>query len=212
VLEKATATLDSFTAWKLEVGSSFSSVKLELVKLNSFFDWDAKAASAAQPGVLANGSATARPPARSTADGPVGHRVESSHRDRGVGRINTQIRDPIMGTIFPPPPPLDCPFRDQSALACSSDSRLNLGKLPKMNFPIFDPDHPKLWQSCCETYFYMYGVDQSVWVRVASMHFEGPAAQWLQSMNHRIRSATWTELYSWIHDRFGRDQHESLIR
>jgi hypothetical protein len=43
------------------------------------------------------------------------------------------------------------------------------------------------------------------------MHFEGLAARWLQSVNHQIRSTTWTELCSWIHDRFGRDQHESLI-
>jgi hypothetical protein len=41
---------------------------------------------------------------------------------------------------------------------------------------------------------------------------EGPAAHWLQSVNHRTRVATWTELCSWIHDRFGRDQHEALIR
>jgi hypothetical protein len=51
-----------------------------------------------------------------------------------------------------------------------------------------------------------------MWVRVASMHFNGPAAKWLQSVNHRIRKATWNELCSWIHDRFGRDQHDSLIR
>jgi hypothetical protein len=51
-----------------------------------------------------------------------------------------------------------------------------------------------------------------MWVRVASMHFDGPTAKWLQSVNHRIRKATWTELYSWIHDRFGKDQHDLLIR
>jgi hypothetical protein len=49
-------------------------------------------------------------------------------------------------------------------------------------------------------------------VRVASMHFDGPTAKWLQSVNHRIRKATWTELCSWIHDRFGKDQHDLLIR
>jgi hypothetical protein len=27
-----------------------------------------------------------------------------------------------------------------------------------------------------------------------------------------VRSASWKELCSWIHDRFNRDQHESLIR
>jgi hypothetical protein len=51
-----------------------------------------------------------------------------------------------------------------------------------------------------------------MWVRVASMHFDGPIAKWLQSVNHRIRKATWTELCSWIHDRFGKDQHDLLIR
>jgi hypothetical protein len=44
------------------------------------------------------------------------------------------------------------------------------------------------------------------------MHFEGAAAHWLQSVDRRIRSANWADVCSWIHDRFGRDQHESLIR
>jgi nitrate/nitrite-specific signal transduction histidine kinase len=51
-----------------------------------------------------------------------------------------------------------------------------------------------------------------VWVRVAAMHFEGSVAWWLQSVDHRIRTATWTELCSWIHEQFGRDEHDSLIR
>jgi hypothetical protein len=58
----------------------------------------------------------------------------------------------------------------------------------------------------------MYSVEQTVWVRVAAMHFEGSVAWWLQSVDHRIRTATWTELCSWIHEQFGRDEHDSLIR
>jgi hypothetical protein len=49
-------------------------------------------------------------------------------------------------------------------------------------------------------------------VHVATMHFEGPVMWWLQSTNHHIHLASWKELCSWIHDRFGHDQHESLIR
>jgi hypothetical protein len=94
----------------------------------------------------------------------------------------------------------------------SADARLSMGKLSKMNFPKFDGKHPKLWQSHCETYFDMYMVDPSVWVRVVPMHFDGPTIHWLQSLNHRIHTATWTELCNWIHDRFSRDQHESLIQ
>jgi hypothetical protein len=95
---------------------------------------------------------------------------------------------------------------------CSAFSRVNLGQLPKLHFPMFDGDHPKLLQSRCENYFEMYSVNPSVWVRVTVMHFDDSAAHWLQSVNRRIRTVTWTELCSWIHNRFGRDQHESLIR
>jgi hypothetical protein len=87
-----------------------------------------------------------------------------------------------------------------------------MGKLPKMNFPKFESENPRLWQSHCENYFDMYAVDSSVCVKVATMHFEGPIARWLQSVQRRVNSATWKELYMWIHERFGRDQHESLIR
>jgi hypothetical protein len=89
-------------------------------------------------------------------------------------------------------------FTSQSPLHGHAD----LDQLPKLHFPKFDGDNPKLWQSKCENYFDMYFVPHSVWVRVATMHFDGVAARWLQSVHHR----------SWIHDRFGRDQHESLIR
>jgi hypothetical protein len=57
-----------------------------------------------------------------------------------------------------------------------SESRVPMGKLHKMNFPKFESDNPKLWQSRCENYLEMYTVDSSVWVKVATMHFEGPAA------------------------------------
>jgi hypothetical protein len=81
-----------------------------------------------------------------------------------------------------------------------------IGKLPKMNFPKFEGENPKLWKSCCESYFEMYDIDTSIWVKVASMHFDGPAARWLQSMEHRVCTTNWSELCSWIHDRFGQDQ------
>jgi hypothetical protein len=47
---------------------------------------------------------------------------------------------------------------------------------------------------------------------VATMHFKGAAAHWLQSLHHHVRAATWTELCSWIHNRFSHDQHDSLLR
>jgi hypothetical protein len=51
-----------------------------------------------------------------------------------------------------------------------------------------------------------------LWIHVASMHFEGIAARWTQSMERRVRSTTWEDFCLLLHDRFGRDQHEALIR
>jgi hypothetical protein len=61
-------------------------------------------------------------------------------------------------------------------------------------------------------YFYMYEVESSLWIKVASMHLEGAAARWFQSAERRLRDASWTEFCAKVHDRFGRDQHEALIR
>jgi hypothetical protein len=79
------------------------------------------------------------------------------------------------------------------------------GRLPKLQFPVFSGEDPQLWCLRCENYFDMYGVESSLWIRVASMHFEGSAARWLQSVEHRISSLTWAELCSLLHDRFDRD-------
>jgi hypothetical protein len=57
----------------------------------------------------------------------------------------------------------------------------------------------------------MYGVEFSLWVRVASMHFEGTAARWLQSVEHWVKYAGWAEFCARIHDHFGQDQHDTLI-
>jgi hypothetical protein len=81
-----------------------------------------------------------------------------------------------------------------------------------MIFSKFEGENPKLWKSCCKNYFEMYSVDSSVWVRVSTMHFEGSAARWLQPVEHCIRTVSWNELCSWIHECFGRDQLEILIR
>jgi hypothetical protein len=58
----------------------------------------------------------------------------------------------------------------------------------------------------------MYDVEPYMWIKVAIMHFTGRVASWLQSTERRIRQLPWPVFCAQIHDRFGRDQHESLIR
>jgi hypothetical protein len=106
-LKDTAAALDkSFVEWRSEVDSSITFVKLELSKMNSFFDRDARVASSALPVVLPIGLATAQTSVGANADGPIRHHVETSHRDGGFGRVFTQTHIPVMGTMLPPIPPL----------------------------------------------------------------------------------------------------------
>jgi hypothetical protein len=222
VLDSTTSKFDkALTSWKPEVDTLLSFVKLKLTKLNSYFDHDARSTSNPKLGVLQLGSTTAHTSLGGVADGPNGHRIKNWNRDCGFGTVFTQIHDPVKGTVYTSPPPLQSPhtvgfYQGQDSFKFSNSmgqrSRMQLVKLPKMNFPKFDGDNPKLWKSHCEDYFEMYGVDPLVWVKVSSMHFEGTAARWLQSIDHKVRHASWSELCSWIHERFGKDQHEILIR
>jgi hypothetical protein len=110
-----------------------------------------------------------------------------NHRDVGFRHVFTHTHVPIMNMVHPISLPPKSPARIESLLgtellrgsSADHDYRVQIGKLPKINFPRFEGDNPKLWQSRYESYLDMYGVDSSVWVKVASMHFDGLAARWL---------------------------------
>lgn len=91
-------------------------------------------------------------------------------------------------------------------------SASSMGSLPKMHFPHFDGDSPRLWVSRSEDYFDMYGVDLSLWIKIASMHFSDSAAQWLQSVERHVKSLNWVDFCKLILERFGKEHHELLIR
>jgi hypothetical protein len=165
-LETVVVSLNkTISTWKPELDSSISAVKLELTKLNSFFNRDANApGSSASPGVLNFGLATARPPSSPSADGPAGYRSDNNIQDGGFDRVHTQTHIPVMGTMsspvqFPTTPYTKFPHGSNSF---GSGSTVLLGKLPKVNLPKFESENPKLWQSHCKNYFDMYSIDPSV--------------------------------------------------
>jgi hypothetical protein len=157
------------------VDSSISAIKLELSKLNSFFDHDVRAPGSSSPGILNIESTSACPPIGLAADGPARHCSKISNRNCGFGRVYPHIHDPVKGTMLPPPPP-NSHLHDSamgSDYGFHGGFRVPMGKLPKMNFPRFDGENPKLWQSHCDNYFKMYAIESCVWVRVVTMHFNG---------------------------------------
>jgi hypothetical protein len=110
------------------------------------------------------------------------------------------------GSTYPPP------HTTFGGRAFGTQFTAHLGKLPQLNFPAFDGEFPKLWQSRCEKYFAMYGVDPMVWIQVATMHFSGSAARWLQSIEDKLSSLTWSEFGGLISERFGKNQYEYRLR
>jgi hypothetical protein len=51
-----------------------------------------------------------------------------------------------------------------------------------------------------------------MWIQISTMHFTGPAARWWQSIGARLCFCTWSEFSRVLLERFGKDQHEYLIR
>jgi hypothetical protein len=171
-----------------------------------------------QPGILGPyGSMRARPVASaSNIDGPRGHCDTFYHREEGPGGAYAQSSLPNNGMRTAPPVFHDyigpMPHDNFGDGHQGWQSARSLGQLPKVQFPGFDGDNPKLWQKRCEDYFHMYSVDPSVWIRVSTMHFTGPAARWLQSVEYQLSHVSWTDFGTMIRERFGKDQHAILIR
>ncbi|PUZ69773.1 hypothetical protein GQ55_2G138300 [Panicum hallii var. hallii] len=94
----------------------------------------------------------------------------------------------------------------------SSDSgEFLMEKLPKVPFPIFDGENPKLWISRCEKYFVIYHVDPSMWVKVSVMQFSGAAARWFQAVEKRLAHDSWPDLCKLVLKRFGKEQFSGLV-
>ncbi|KAK3121266.1 hypothetical protein QOZ80_8BG0649810 [Eleusine coracana subsp. coracana] len=201
------------------VQSSVDSLKCEITKISKLWDREAKDHSSVKPGILGgHGSASARPSARVHADGPNGHRVDFTPREPEFGHVYVQTQLPANGKPEPDPPKFARWFGSPHDTTAGTNpghgwgSGGSLGHLPKMHFPKFNGDNPKLWISRYEDYFDMYSVDPAVWIRVASMHFTDAAARWLQSIERRIKSLSWNDFVKLLLERFRRDHHELLIR
>jgi hypothetical protein len=120
------------------------------------------------------------PPSTGIADGPSGHSVEQTPWDRVLGSVFTRTQVSVNGTSQSRPSlcGVDSSL-DHSGGSIQDFARVGQGHLPKLQFPMFSGEDPQLWKLRCKNYFEMYGVEESLWVRVASMHMEATVAQWL---------------------------------
>lgn len=146
-----------------------------------------------------------------TTTGPVGRREDQLPRGRGMGVLPTPNSPPANGEQ------LRSPILPTPVTQFNSGVGTSLGwggntLNTHTQFPLFDGSNPKLWHTRCSDYFEMYEVHSTNWVRLASMHFVGNAALWLQSAERRLRNVSWNDFAALVIQKFGRDQHQGLIR
>jgi hypothetical protein len=84
--------------------------------------------------------------------------------------------------------------------------------LPKLDFPKFNGEHPKVCREKCEKYFSLYRTPFHLWVPFATINFTGNAEFWLQSYeaSHTINS--WVELCIAVDTKFGKDIYHHVMR
>lgn len=80
---------------------------------------------------------------------------------------------------------------------------------PKIEFPKFDGENPKLWQQQCETYFEVFRVQPCLRTRYAALGFYGNAALWFQGVEAKGRVENWEDMCRLVHEYFGKNKQAS---
>jgi hypothetical protein len=209
--------------WHASMEGVVDDLRLEVGKISKNWERAVVDNSTTMTGVLApSPPAVARPSAGVTADLPHGHRVELITGEDGFGSVTTLLHPPVKGTYSTASQHQLCAgskFHLPGAAHVKGDfTRVDgsggeiRGRLPKLNFPTFDGENPKLWIKRSRDYFDMYAVEPQVWVRVSTMNFVGAAAWWLSSIEESSQLASWSIFCQALLERFGRDEHTVFIR
>jgi hypothetical protein len=129
-----------------------------------------------RPCILGPDTSTVERPHATTAfvDDPNGHRNVHQRREDNNGYVYAHGLLPPNGTpsgFDPFHPNVPPPWHDRFDSAMHDSFAPTLSQLPKVPFPTFDGDNPKLWQKRRADYFSMYSVHPRVWIHIATMHF-----------------------------------------
>jgi hypothetical protein len=85
-------------------------------------------------------------------------------------------------------------------------------KLPKVDFPMFEGEHPQVWKNRCEKYFRMYEIPVHLWVRFVTVNFKRNAALWLLTYEEQHDIDSWPDLCHAVEKKFGRDLYQNYMR
>jgi hypothetical protein len=138
------------------------------------------------------------------------HSPASSSKPTLGEPIDTRLLGP-----HPYQPVIGIPLEPNSTVMIDPNHQSHVSRhppTPKMDFPKFSGDNPRLWKDRCEVYFEVYSISDMLKTRFASLNFEGPAATWLQSAELRGRFQSWPAMYEAVFSHFDRDQYPLTMK
>lgn len=153
---------------------------------------------------LRNVNLNAAPGSLSCSPAADGERAKG-HGEHCGGILGTRPQD-ITGGTFPIPIPAPH-FRSEDAFIPPTRSP----PFPKIEFPKFDGENPRLWRENCEMFFEVYATHPSLKTRFAALNFKGAAASWLQTVQRKARVTDWDYLCELVMSRFDRGQYQLLL-
>jgi hypothetical protein len=205
-MEKAA---EVFEDWRPKVEAGMEDLKMEVGALQkTVYRVVLDSTPSTSVGIFAKPtSVAATPTAGNPIDGPTGHRSPIANRENVLGKVFTQNHSPDKGTYEEPHKQLhrstshsqfDLKYAkndwQSSPSGCQSfPTSGNASRMPKLNFPKFDGENPKLWIKRSQDYFELRQVDSKNWIKIASMYFTKAAACWLQSVEKRVQTVSWVE-------------------
>ena len=125
-----------------------------------------------------SGAAAAHPSASAPGSGSTDLRDPRLHRGDAPGILGNQRSTPVTGThhLAPGKSSIPTEFYELHVERDGDAGNRGLGSTPKMDFPKFEGENPKVWQQDCETYFELYHIHDTLRTRYGSLNFCGTAA------------------------------------
>jgi hypothetical protein len=84
--------------------------------------------------------------------------------------------------------------------------------IPRMSFPKFEGEEPRIWIDQCVDYFTLYRVPEPVWVMSASLNMEGNAKRWFHIFKIRYGPCSWEEFCDAVLLKFGSEEYSQAMQ
>jgi hypothetical protein len=94
-----------------------------------------------------------------------------------------------------------CPA--QGRVRADDEVSYNCSSLPKLSFPKFNGENPRIWVDKCHDYFRIFNIPECLWTTAASLHMDDNAAKWLQVYKMKLGLGAWDVFVTAVDEKFG---------